>query len=217
VDIVVNLPWVEMAEQAKYRRDVGDELYMGYDSAEYGDDDHVWYIGTSRAMVHVEQRRRIEPTEGAGITLRLQRQYAIPQKNVTIDGTGAGATMYSFLKLDLPDVRRFVARETAINEKEFEDKQTEAYWNIRNMLNPEADGFNNYSFGKKVDRLKADLCSRKYLTSPKGRIMLEPKPKFRDRLKRSPNWGDGMMLCYSPLVGKLDYGMILLPNVIGAY
>jgi len=216
-DIVVNLPWVERAEQAPAKKEKDEVLYMGYDSAEYGDDDHIWYIGTSRRRVHIEQRRRIEPTEGAGITLKLQRQYNIPEKNITIDGTGAGATMYSFLKLDLPGVRRFVARETAINEKEFEDKQSEAYWNIRNMLNPAADGFNNYSFAGKVDRIKADLCSRKYLTSPKGRIMLEPKPKFRDRLKRSPNWGDGMMLCYSPLVGRLDYGIMVLPNVIGDY
>jgi hypothetical protein len=216
-DIVVNLPWVEQAEQEKPRRGKDDELFMGYDSAEYGNDEHVWYIGTRTVRVHVEVQRNIEPSAGAGVTKRLQRQFSIPEKNITIDGTGAGAVMYSFLKLDLPDVRRFVARETALNDKEFEDKQSEAYWHIRNMLNPESDIFDRYSFNGKVDKVKADICSRKYISSPgKGRIMLEPKPKFRDRLLRSPNWGDAMMLCYSPLVSGVDFGLFVLPNVIGA-
>jgi len=214
-DIVVNLCWVEHAEQVKCSKgEQGHEIYMGYDVAEYGGDDHVWYIGSRRRRIAIVTRKKIEPIEGAGITVQLQRQYSIPPKNISIDGVGAGAVMYSAIKEKLPGVRRFVAGETAMDSSSFEDKSIEAWWHVRNMLNPDSEDYLGYSFDGKVDKLKADLCTRKYTTTTKGKYILETKKEYRKRLKRSPNYADAMMICYSPFCVGRVYGIVVLHNVI---
>ncbi len=217
-DIVVNLIWVEAAEERvdkkKYK---SKDIYLGYDSAEYGDDEHVWYIGTPTKKIEKVTKRRIEPAAGINFTKLLINKYNIPEPHVTIDGIGAGATAYSVLKQDFPKIRRFVASSSAVDDKTFEDAQTEAYWNVRNMLNPDSDKYTEYAFGVKDDRLKADLCSRKYEAARSGRYMLEPKKVFRKRMKRSPDHGDAFVICYSPLVGGKSYGGTALGDVIGNY
>jgi hypothetical protein len=210
-DLVVNLAWVEHAEQLVCNR--SKELYMGYDCAEYGDDQHCWTIGTRDKLVHQEAKANIEPTEGAGITKRLQREFQVPYKNITIDGVGAGATMYSFLKADLPGIRRFVASNNAKRKKTFADAQIEAWWHVRGMLNPRADTYSEYSFGGKRDRLKSDLCTRKYHTDKYGRYQLEEKKLYRKRMKRSPDYADSFVLCYSPMIKGGATNFTVLPDV----
>jgi hypothetical protein len=213
-DLVINLAWVEHAEQVTpCKGERGRSIYMGYDVAEYGDDEHVWYIGTRRRKIAIVSRKKIEPIEGVGITLQLQRQYEIPGENITIDGVGAGALMYSAIREKSPQIRRFVAGEVAMDTNTFEDKSIEGWWNLRNMLNPESESYEGYSFDGRVDKLKADLCTRKYITTTKGKVMLETKKEYRKRLKRSPNFADAMMLCYSPMCTNAYYGLLVLPNV----
>ena len=214
-DVVINLIWAERAELLVMKsKPTSEDLWMGYDPAEYGGDDHVWYIGSTRGLVYIHSRKNIEPSEGAGITKKFKKDFSIPGNHITIDGTGAGAAVYSFLKLDIPDIRRFVAAETAFNDKEFEDKQTEAWWNLRDLLNPNADGYNNYSFCGKQDKLKSDLCTRKFGTSIHGRFQLEPKKIYRKRMKRSPGFADAMALCYSFMSSRVVYGLVSLGNLI---
>lgn len=213
-DIVVNLSWVENSEMLLCK-EKGGEMFMGYDNAEYGNDEHVWYIGTKKRRVHTEALRNIEPAEGIANTKRLITKFSIKPENVTIEAIGAGATMYSVLKQDYPKIRGFVPSETAFDNDTFEDKMTEAWWNLRTLLNPASEFYENYSFCCKVDRLKADLCTRKFRTSRHGRYMLEPKPEYRKRMKRSPNYADAMALCYSPMSSRKVYGIVTLPNVIG--
>ncbi len=217
-DVVIQLAWIEAAEERVDKRKYKNtDLYLGYDSAEYGDDEHFWFRGTQRKKVEKVTRRGIEPAAGINMTKLLINKYKIPQNHVTIDGIGAGATAYSVLKQDFPKIRRFVASVSAIDTETFEDLQTESYWNIRNMVNPESEKYTEYAFGMQDDRLKADLCSRKYEASRTGRYMLEPKKIFRKRMRRSPDHGDAFVICYSPLVGGKSYGGVALGDVIGGY
>ena len=216
-DIVVNLGWVEVAELEPVRdKPKSGDLFMGYDVAEYGDDKHVWYIGSSRSKKEIYSRKGIEPMAGVGITIQLQAKYGIPGSHITVDGVGAGATIYSRLKEHkcMKGVRRFVSSEKAKDYRSFENQGTEAWWNLRGMLNPESDTYNQYSFGCKVDSLKADLCTRKFQTSSHGRIMLQPKKEYRKIMKRSPDEADSMAMCYSPFISRRTYGILKLPNVI---
>jgi len=215
-DTVIQLWWLERAEAAFVtgleHKDEG-EVYMGVDPSEYGGDPWVWFIGTSRRKIKVEERAGIEPAEGIGITKRFQKSYSIAGKSVTIDGIGAGATVYSVLRQDGMECNRFVASSIAKNSKEYEDASTEAWFSLRNLLNPDGDEYRGYALNGPAEKVKADLCTRKYQTSRHGRLMLEPKEKYRHRLKRSPNYGDAMALCYYPLVSRRVYGYIILPSV----
>lgn len=213
-DVVINLAWVEHAEQLKVPKSKKENKYMGVDPGEYGTDDYVWYIGTERRLLKVVTKRNIEPAECISLTKALIREFDIPHKNVTIDGIGAGATIYSVLRQDKYLVNRFVASNKAFNSKTYEDRTAEIWFNLRSLLNPNADDYTGYAFESKVDRVKADLCSRKFQMSRWGRYMLEPKPNFRKRLKRSCNWGDAMALCYSPLCKGAFSDLIILPNCI---
>ncbi|MBW8002609.1 MAG: hypothetical protein FVQ80_11410 [Planctomycetes bacterium] len=217
-DIIISIIWFEQAEEMKKTKSHDEgPLYMGVDVPEYGEDKAEWFIGKKRSRVETVSRSNVEPSAVIGLTKQLIKKYSLIEENVTIDGIGAGAVVYSVLKEDFPKIRRFVASETAVNENEFENKGTEAWWNVRNMLNPASDQYEEYFIGKKCEQLKSDLCSRKYRTSSHGRIMLEPKPEFRKRMKRSPDKGDSMTLCYYPLICRYSYGLITLPDVIGDY
>ncbi len=216
-DIVVNLSWVEQAERNKPSKKKGETIYMGHDVAEYGDDEHVWFIGTPTKRLETIVKRHIEPAASIGETKRLKTKYNIVDKNITIDGIGAGAVICSQLKLEGVNVNRFVASETALDHKTFENKGTESWWNIRTLLNPNGEEYENYSLNGKQDRLKADLCTRKYETNTRtSRYMLEPKKPYRKRMKRSPDWADAMALCYSFMSKRKIYGIQILPDVIGA-
>ena len=215
-DVVVNLIWVEQAEMLVPKcKCTGEDLYMGYDPAEYGDDEHCWCIGCRHKIHYMSTKTKIEPAQGRREVKLLKNKFNLRADHISIDGIGVGATICSDLKVDDDiNVRRIVVSNTAKDNKTFEDVGTELYWNARNMLNPNSDIYIPYSFNGKRDQLKADLCTRKFEASSTGRYMLEPKKRYRLRMKRSPNSADAFTLCYSPFVTRKTYGLLVLPDVI---
>jgi hypothetical protein len=212
-DLVISLNWVETAEQLKHRskKFAKKDLYLGVDVGEYGNDQHSFYLGTTKRLVKLITNNG-EPREAIGITKRIIREYGVPEENVSIDGIGVGAGIFSVLKETYPKIRRFVASETAVDSKSFTDKSTEAWWQLRDMLNPTSELYNNYSLVGRADKLKSDLCTRKYETNTKGQVMLEPKKAYRKRMKRSPDCADAMAIAYSPLCSANVYGIITIPG-----
>jgi hypothetical protein len=217
-NLVVYLNWVELAEQLKprYNKVAKKDIYLGADIGEFGNDPHVFYIGTTKKLIEIVTNDG-EPNEAIGVIKRLIRTYGIPEDQVSIDGIGVGATVFSCVKEDYPKIKRFVASHTAMDAKSFTDRSTEAWWQVRNMLNPTSDLYENYSLKGRHDRLKSDLCTRKYEHNTKGQIMLEPKKAYRKRMKRSPDYADAMAICYSPLCSADIYGVIQIPGVSTDY
>lgn len=224
-DIVVNLGWVETAEIIKpKKRKKNEAIYMGVDVAEYGSDPSAWFVGTEHKRIYNCEKHNVEPTETGNITRQLRRRYSVPYENVSVDGIGVGAGVYSYLKENegglaserdgWRKLNRFVASERAIDHETFEDKSIEAWWIVRNMLKPDSDNYKGYALCGRTDKLKADLCTRKYKTSGKGKMRLEPKEEYRKRLKRSPDNADAMVICYSKLAKRRVYGYVVLPNVM---
>jgi hypothetical protein len=215
-DLVVNLAWVENAEKINNKPVKEEEIYLGHDPGELGDDPYVWYIGTPRRRIIAIERKGIQPSEAIAMTVRLQKDYNIPYKNITIDGIGAGATIYSVLLNDYSwkGLNRFVASSSAKDSNTYVDATAEAWFNIRRLLNPLHDKYIPFGFGGPADAIKADLCTRKFkLESRTGRYMMEPKPLYRKRMKRSPNFGDAFTICYYPLCMCQKPGIILLGNL----
>jgi phage terminase large subunit len=222
-DIVINLGWIEHAEQigklkepkVQKKPPKGHELYLGHDPGEFGNDEYVWLLGTKDYVYKVISKNNIEPAESIDFTEYLIKQYKLNPKHVTIDGIGVGATIYSKVNQKYKGINRFVASESAINHKRFEDCSTEAWWHARDMLNPASEIYNEFYFIERPDLLKADLCTRKYRTSHNSRIMLEPKREYRKRMKRSPNYADAFINAYYPLISNKNAVFTILPDVIG--
>ena len=216
-DVIIELDWIEEAELAKVKESKHEEIFMGHDPAEYGNDEYVWYIGTRKRMIETLSRTHMEPAEAINVTKRFKTKYNIPDKNITVDGIGAGATMCSVLHQDKIMVNRFVASMSAYDSRTYEDRSTESWFNLKKILNPKNEDYAGYAFGEKVDRLKADLCTRTFVTSRHGKYMLIPKTIYRKKFKRSPGWGDAMALCYSPMCSSGLYDFILLPDIMGEF
>lgn len=215
---VASLAWIERAELNKPKQMPNDELLMGFDPGEYGNDEYVWFVGTKRRKIEVLTRSNVSPAEGIAITKQLKIRYKIQNNNITVDGIGAGATICSVLSEDGVRVNRFVASECAYDTDTYADRTVEAWFNLRLLLDPKNENYDNYSFAGRVDNIKIDLCSRTFKTELRtGKYMMEPKPLFRKRMKRSCNWGDAMALCYYPLCKRKVHTFSLLPNVIGEY
>lgn len=219
IDIVVQLSWVEKAEQEAMRHTRYDgslKNHLGVDVAEYGGDDNIFFVGNDVACEEILAKRNIEPDECEGVARRLMVKYNIPPGDVTIDSIGVGYAVAKNFRKKGDMVRMFKGSKRAVDDKTYANAITEAWFNLRHLFNPESDRYRGYSFsGARQDRLKSDLCTRKYKTDETGRLKLEPKEAYRKRMNRSPDYGDGAALCYSYRSRSGAYGLVTLPNVIG--
>ena len=127
-----------------------------------------------------------------------EKKYITPNVTVNIDTTGVGFGVGSQLRTR--ESKRIINNVT-INSISFggaaKDKDryfnivTEMYFNLRNLLNQ----------SKAILLLESDtineLCSRKFtIEEAKSRRRIEPKDKFKKRLKKSPDKADSLVLCY---------------------
>ena len=75
----------------------------------------------------------------------------------------------------------------------FRNKRAEAVWRVREALDPEQDGGSEVALPPDAE-LKADLASYTWQNTTGG-ILLEPKEKQKERLGRSPDRGDAVVMC----------------------
>lgn len=114
-----------------------------------------------------------------------------------IDVIGVGASVYDtlhrnyFNALDI-DFRRGSALTDRSGKLHFANVRAAAYWMFREALDPD------YGEGLCLPpsrELTVDLTAAHWSISPRG-IQLEPKNKIAERIGRSPDWGDSMILAW---------------------
>jgi len=164
---------------------------MGVDIAEFGDDSTVLFIGDDNGEIAKIKYDKEELTETAGRVVQAIRKYGIDPWNVKIDSTGLGSGVGSMLRQGGYKVDCIHFAERSSDDEEWEDIITEMYWGLRTTIlqNP---GFYLSSDGD----MKEDLVKRKYKTNSDGAYKLESKREFKKRVKRSPDEGDAVALCY---------------------
>lgn len=77
----------------------------------------------------------------------------------------------------------------------FYNKRAEAIWKFREELDPDQEGGSAIALPHDPE-LRADLASYRYVVGARG-IQVEPKDKTRERIGRSPNKGDAVVMCLS--------------------
>jgi hypothetical protein len=86
-------------------------------------------------------------------------------------------------------------RRSRCGKYTFRNKRAWAAWTLREELDPSQEGGSAIALPNDPE-LKADLASYRYeITS--GGILLEPKENQKERIGRSPDKGDGAMMCLS--------------------
>jgi hypothetical protein len=115
-------------------------------------------------------------------------------------GGGWGGDALIALKdnIDGTELRAFngVAASTAKTRDgklRFRNKRAEATWKLREALDPEQEGGSVVALPHDPE-LKADLASYRFELTVGG-LLIEDKQKIRERLGRSPDKGDAVVMC----------------------
>ena len=195
---VIPRGWV-MAAMARWtdrRPDAHDAI--GVDVAEGGDDDtcivprrDVWFD-----LIRIPGR---ETTAGPDIARRIQA-VALVNPEVWIDSVGVGADAVSWSRAAGMSVYPYDARVKALrNGLPYSDRsgvqimrnlRAAGVWHLRELLDP---AYDSQIALPNDTRLLEDLCSYRYLPTQAG-IALEEKGRAKQRLGRSPDAGDAVVM-----------------------
>ena len=119
---------------------------------------------------------------------------------IHVDATGVG---FGFIA----DVRRrvqhaavmpFIAAGRAVDNKQFENRRAEAHWYVREALRHHDLDLSEMEYS---DETVAQMMAIRYRIK-KGRIIVEPKDDVRQRISRSPDDSDALLLSVLPPEGS---------------
>lgn len=183
-DMLISLAWVEAAERRHSEIEEPGQLEaVGCDVARFGSDETVLISIHQDGYVAVPQAFRGQDTMAT--VGRLVRSKA-PKLGVDDAGLGGGVTdRLHELEIEVVPVN---AGEGARDHKEFTNRRAEMYWMLRELLKDGEIALPRHP------QLAADLTNIKYLFDSKGRIKIEPKDDMRERLGRSPDYGDALAI-----------------------
>lgn len=150
------------------------------------------------------------PTGQVGAAIVLENVDPGTDPDVNIDIIGIGATTYDFLlesNLGFVNPINFAEASSELDNSgkyRLANVRAAAYWQFREALDPER--------GQNIclpddDILKADLCAPRYRITARG-ILIESKDEIRDRIGRSPDRGDAVVLANYTGEQEMDAGMV---------
>lgn len=134
------------------------------------------------------------PTGAKYVTDAMYNEYA----PVGVDVIGIGASVYDHLKpVDRMEVYPINVGESSNDRDktrryEFANLKSEIYWKFREALDPTSGEDIVLPVGRE---LRADLRAVRYQIVS-GKIKVEPKEKTKERLGRSPDKGEAVLLCW---------------------
>lgn len=203
-DGVIPLAWVELAmerwralERADGLPDKHNLLCVGADIAEEGGDDTILSLRYGEVIGEIRRVRRGDVMEATGhVKAALMGAEGNPPAIVDAIGLGAGVVprlreqghsavpFKSSNKTKLRDASR---------ELEFLNCRSAAHWRLRDLLDP--------ANGHEValppdDQLISDLTAPKWWIASTGKIQIEAKIDLRNRLGRSPDVGESVLLAF---------------------
>lgn len=209
IDALIPINWIEKAEKRKQLDKPFKFIkrFVVWDVADGGDDAHIIkaFENTTEIDELVFRNKKIEEVEPhVWKFLRKIRGNAI-----VVDADGVGRIAVGLLEQSADEKTKifpFEGSSTDVNEPNiFMNRRHEAHWQMREMFekglvcimqNPEQ---------------REELASIKLVDHRKGFIAIEPKKDLKERLGRSPDRGDCiMMMCGTfdelPISEKLNHG-----------
>jgi hypothetical protein len=123
---------------------------------------------------------------------------------INIDVAGIGSSVYDHVKVMYDFVIPFNGAEASeyrdkSRKLKMRNKRAEMYWRMRDALDP--DGGDDLALPPDTELL-ADLCSAKYEVTASG-VLVEDKEKIKERIGRSPDIGEAVMMALFPNVDWL--------------
>ncbi len=130
----------------------------------------------------------------AGLIYEELKKRGATDAAVVVDIIGVGAAVYDALKGLLPRVYGFNAAEASkfldrTKKLKMVNNRAEMHWNFREWLDDPTDPL----YLPRHPKLKADLLSPRWELTPRG-VKVEDKDSIKERLGRSPDYGDAAMM-----------------------
>lgn len=140
-------------------------------------------------------------------------------KYINIDIIGVGSTTYDFSKDMFPEVINGlnVSEKSDFRDRtgrlKMRNKRAEIYWRMREALDPVHGEDLMLPPGNEV---VADLCSARYKVSASG-ILIEAKKDIKQRIGRSPDVGEAILMAYYIPEGQYSYSDFEELGSLGEY
>lgn len=188
-DTLIPLPLIE---SARVRVAEGCERYRpvwGLDVARFGDDRTALCIRRHRKVEEVETWRGLDTMQTAGRIKARYDEAAFDDKptSIVVDVIGIGAGVVDRLReLELP-VRALNVSEMPAIKAKFHRLRDEMYWRGR-------EWFEGLNVECANDQIGGELADVLYGYTSAGQIKVEPKHDIKERLGRSPDVGESLLL-----------------------
>ncbi len=182
-----------LVDQATKREvEAEGQIVVGCDPADFGDDKTQIYIRKGLKIIDHKELSQMDGVFIANtIAQMIKRDKLIP---IILDATGIGVSARDQLKLMGLKVIAVHFSQAPIDGNQYHDLPTELWFNFKQ----------NYLDKCQIPAdsdLKQELCGRLYKYDVKNRYQIEPKKDFKERLKRSPDKADALLLCfYNPQI-----------------
>lgn len=215
-DTIIPLYWVELAMERWYERqaNLGPITALGVDVARMGGDKTVLAPRHSMTINTLEKYGKIDTMQGTGYVSHYLNNN--PGLTAIIDVVGVGAGVYDRsveLHPDNPNIFAFHPQEKtlfmdAADQWEFQDSYSAAWWNVREMLDPDNPRRLKELLALPPDEdLPAELTKPKWKTLSSGKIFVERKEDVKEALGRSPDSADAVvMACWEDGVADMAFG-----------
>lgn len=205
-DGVIPRRWVKLA-QARWRMLMDDyqagraimPRFTGYgiDVGGEGESADATILAPRHAHFVAEliELRRLNTMQVAGA---VSERLRIAPGRAVVDSIGVGAGVVARLRQLGHEVVAFNGAEgtddhDSTGELDFANLRALAYWRMRERLDPTSGAF----IALPPDpMLEDDLCAPTYSAQRNGRIVVEQKEKIKERLGRSPDRGDAVVMAF---------------------
>lgn len=205
-DAVVPLAWVEAAQERWKLWNLGDaeagvppraapegRRVVGVDVARYGTDKTVIATRTGHVIDTLEVHTKADTMATTGhVVGHLRSPHAI----AVVDAVGVGGGVVDRLREQEHSVLGFNASGKSTSRERsgtfgFKNLRAESWWKLREALDPSTDPTLCLP---PDDTLTGDLTSPRWWIDSGGRIQVEAKDDIRERLGRSPDHADAVVL-----------------------
>jgi len=203
-DQVVSLRGVEEAQ----KRDIelGDNIVIACDVARFGTDETVIAVrrGNNVRIHKTYTKKSLMETAGYIIdTVRSVSDYGVAR--IVIDDAGLGGGVTDRLRELGVSVEAFNGGSAPNEPDLYPNRRSEAWFAFAEQLSSidlDPD-----------DQLAADLVAPKYALDSRGRRVVEPKDKTKQRLGRSPDRADAVLMAFAPAMPMgISYGPDIWSN-----
>ena len=195
--------WEELALTTPQRELVipeearGEFTCVGVDVGDSGPDATVMALRYGLLLAEIRRPDVVDTMDTTGRIVGLLRKIGHGFAVVDVIGVGTGPVARlreQKVKVDAFNASHSSDRTDATGELEFASRRAEAWWGLREMLDPKS---NPMVALPNDDDMIGDLTAPKWKTTSSGKVLVESKDDIRKRLGRSTDTGDAVVMAFN--------------------